>query len=243
LVDAAYDKAVEAGDLKTTDKVVLTWGTSTDNEVTRRYFENLVAQWTELMKGTKLEGKFDLEFDASFQTQWANAFRNGEYDICQGGWTGAAWDPGYLLMAYLDPDTAYSATWDTSKEMATFTVPGVNADGEVTNDEADSYTAELSLWAWWELLNGDWQAGVLDDQFRVSLIADLEGAVLTKYYSVPVMYEFSASLMGYQVDYITYEYNTFMSYGGIQYMTYNYDDAEWAEFVKENKVNGELNYK
>ena len=243
LVDAAYDKAIEAGDLKETDKVVLTYGTSTDNAAARRYYDNLKNQWIELMKGTKLEGKFDLEFDASFQSQWANAFRNGEYDICQGGWTGAAWDPGYLLMAYLDPGTAYSATWDTSKEMATFTVPGVNADGEVTNDEADSYTAELSLWAWWELLNGDWQAGVLDDQFRVSLIADLEGAVLTKYYSVPVMYEFSASLMGYQVDYITYEYNTFMSYGGIQYMTYNYDDAEWAEFVKENKVNGELNYK
>ena len=52
-----------------------------------------------------------------------------------------------------------------------------------------------------------------------------------------------ASLISFKADYITYEYNTFMAYGGIQYMTYNYDDAEWAEFVAENAVAGELNYK
>ena len=244
LVDSAYDKAVEAGDLKEGDKVVLTYGTSVDNEVTRRYYDNLVNQWTELMKGTKLEGKFELEFDASFGTKWADDFRDGAYDVCQGGWTGAAWDPGYLLMAYLDAvNYAYSAAWDTTKEMATYTVYGVDADGEVTNDANDSYTAEHDLMTWWTLLNEDWQAGVLNDEFRVGLIADLEAAVLVKYYTVPVTYEFSSSLISFQADYITYEYNTFMGYGGMQYMTYNYNDAEWAEFVAENAENGELNYK
>ncbi len=243
LVDSAYDKAVEAGDLKEGDKVVLTYGTEEDNETSRRYYDTLVTMWTDLMKGTKLEGKFELEFDASFGTKWANDFMAGAYDVCQGGWTGAAWDPGYLLMAYLDPDTAYSAAWNTSAEMRTFTVNGVNADGEVTNSAADSYTAEHSLWTWWELLNGDWQAGILNEDFRVELIANLEREILLKGYSVPVMYSFGASIMSYQVDYITYEYNTFMGYGGIQYMTYNYSDAEWADYVAENAVNGELNYK
>ena len=127
--------------------------------------------------------------------------------------------------------------------MATYTVKGVNADGEVTNNAEDSYTAEHDLMTWWTLLNDDWQAGVLDDQFRISLIADLEGAVLTKYYSVPVMYSFGASLISYKADYVTYEYNTFMAYGGIKYMYYNYSDAQWANYVAENAVNGELNYK
>ena len=249
LVDSAVAKAIEAGDLKAdangnvTDKVVLTWGTSTDNEVTRRYFDTLSAQWTELMKGTKLEGKFELEFNASFATKWADDFRAGAYDICQGGWTGAAWDPGYFLLAYLSPDYMYSKAWDTSSEMMSFTIKGVNAEGQVTNNAEDSFTAELSLMDWYDLLNEDWQSGVLKEEFRLELIAALEQVILTKYYSVPVTYEFSASLISFKADYITYEYNTFMGYGGIQYMTYNYDDAEWANFVNTNKKGGELNYK
>lgn len=243
LVNSAYDKAVAAGDLKTTDKVVLTYGASVDNEITRRYYENLKNQWTELMAGTKLEGKFELEFNASFGTTWANDFRAGAYDICQGGWTGAAWDPGYFLLAYLSPDYMYSASWDTSSEEMTFTMKGVNEDGEATNVATDTYEATMALLDWYDLLNGDWASGVLNEEFRLDLIAALEKAVLSKYYSVPVTYEFSASLMGFKTDYITYEYNTFMAYGGIQYMTYNYDDAAWADYVAKNAVNGELNYK
>ena len=249
LVDSAVEKAILAGDLKAdddgnvTDKVVLTWGTSTDNEITRRYYENLSAQFTELMKGTKLEGKFELEFNSSFGTKWADDFRAGAYDICQGGWTGAAWDPGYFLLAYLSPDYMYSAAWDTSAHMLEFTMKGVDAEGNVTNNAADSYTATKSLSDWYAVLNGAWQSGALKEEFRLSLIAALEKEILLQYYTVPVTYSFAASLISFQADYITYEYNTFMGYGGIQYMTYNYDDLEWANYVKANAVNGELNYK
>ncbi len=261
LVDSAVAKAIAAGDLKAdangnvTDKVVLTYGTSVDNDATRRNFDQLTAQWTELMKDTKLEGKFELEFNASFGDDWAKSFRGGAYDICEGGWTGAAWDPGFLLCAYLDPvNYAYSAAWDTSMEMATYSVKGVKletkvVDGEsvevitATNNADDVYTAEHSLMDWWDILNTELQAGVLNDEFRLSLIADLEAAVLKKYYSVPVTYSFGSSLISFQADYITYDYNTFMGYGGIQYMTYNYDDLEWSEYVKKNAENGELNYK
>ena len=249
LVDSAVEMAILAGDLKAdddgnvTDKVVLTWGTSTDNEITRRYYENLSAQFTELMKGTKLEGKFELEFNASFGTKWADDFRAGAYDICQGGWTGAAWDPGYFLLAYLSPDYMYSAAWDTSAHMLEFTMKGVDAEGKVTNNAADSYTATKSLSDWYDVLNGAWQSGALKEEFRLSLIAALEKEILLQYYTVPVTYSFAASLISFQADYITYEYNTFMGYGGIQYMTYNYDDLEWANYVKANAVNGELNYK
>ncbi len=243
LVDAAYDKAIADGKMKATDKVVLTYGTSTDNEVARRYYENLLNQWTELMKGTKLEGKFELEFNSSFGTKWADDFRAGAYDICQGGWTGAAWDPGYFLLAYLSPDYMYSMAWNTSAETLEFTMKGVNAEGEPTNVATDTFTATMSLLDWYDLLNGAWQSGALNEDFRLELIAALEKVILTKYYSVPVTYEFSASLISFKADYITYEYNTFMGYGGIQYMTYNYDDAAWAEYVSKNAVNGELNYK
>ncbi len=71
--------------------------------------------------------------------------------------------------------------------------------------------------------------------------AALEKEVLKVYYTVPLYNNFSASLLSYKVDYVTYEYNTFLGYGGVRYMTYNYTDAEWAKVIAEN--NGELNYK
>ncbi len=243
LVTSAYNAALEAGDIKANDKVVLTYGSSIDNEITRRYYNELSAMWTELMKGTPLEGRFELEFNASFGDNWATDFRAGGYDVCQGGWTGAAWDPGYFLLAYLSPSYMYSAAWDTSAETMEFTIRGVNESGIPTNNPEDSFTGTFSLIQWYNLLNQNWKTGALDQEFRVELIAALECEILTHYYSVPVTYSFAASLISYQVDYITYEYNTFMGYGGIQYMTYNYDDAEWAEWVKKNAVNGEINYK
>ena len=68
------------------------------------------------------------------------------------------------------------------------------------------------------------------------MIGALEEVILGEYYSVPISYSFGASLISYQVDYITYEYNTFNGYGGIQYMTYHYSDAEWAEYLKNNTL-------
>ncbi len=243
LIELAYAKALAAGDIKASDRVVLTYGTAVDNETTRRSYENLRAQWISLMAGTKLDGKFDVEFDASFGDAWADDFKAGAYDICSGGWVNAAWDPGYLLMAYIHPSWMYSATWETDKVILTHTMYGVNANGEVTNVASDSHTATHNLQKWWDLLNGEWQSGVLDEVFRVSLIAALEEQVLNHYYTVPIYNRYDASLMSYKVDYATYEYNTFMGYGGLRYLKYNYNDGEWKNYVAKNSVAGELNYK
>ncbi len=73
------------------------------------------------------------------------------------------------------------------------------------------------------------------------MFCNIQKEVLEAYYTVPIYNNFTASLLSYKVDFVTYEYNTFMSYGGVRYMTYNYDDDEWAKAVAEQ--NGELNYK
>ena len=156
-----------------------------------------------------------------------------------GGWTGAAWDPGYFLLAYLSPAYMYSAAWDTSTVTMTFTMKGVGEDG------AD-ITETMSLMDWYKCLNGnggkyDWSSNALPQEQRLQLIAALEKEVLQVYYSVPLYNNFSASMLSYKVDYISYEYNTFMGYGGIKYMHYNYTDAEWAATVAAE--GGELNYK
>ena len=238
LLTAAYNEALAAGDIKATDKVLLTFGSGAINEVVQRRCDYIKNAWIELAKGTPLEGRIDVELK-DFATKWADDFRAGAYDVCMGGWTGAAWDPGYFLLAYLSPGYMYSKAWDTSSVQMTFTMKGVGENGV-------DITETMSLMDWYNCLNGlggkyDWSSSALPEAKRLQLIAALEKEVLKVYYTVPLYNNFAASLLSYKVDYVTYEYNTFMGYGGIRYMTYNFDDAAWAEEVAKN--NGELNYK
>lgn len=223
LFDSSYDAAIRAGTLAATDRVVLTLGSSVDNASARLNYEELKRQFTAMTKGTKFEGKVDIEFDASFGTKWADDFRAGAYDICQGGWSGAAWDPGYFLLAYLSPDYMYSTAWDTSSQMLTFN-PDTGIEGDPTTGEMT-----MSLLDWYDYLNEDVAEGLVSQQYRLGIIAALEREILTAYYTVPYAYSFSATLLSYKYEYATRNYNTFMSYGGIRYMTYNYDDASWEK--------------
>jgi len=238
LVTKAYNDALAAGDIKATDKVVITMGSGAINETVQRRFDYISAAWKELVKGTPLEGRLETEVK-DFSDAWANDFRAGAYDVCMGGWTGAAWDPGYFLLAYLSPSYMYSSAWDTSSVMMTFTMEGV------AEELGGGVEHTMSLMDWYDCLNGageyDWSATSIPNSQRLQLIAALEKEVLKVYYSVPLYNNFSASLLSYKVDYVTYEYNTFMSYGGITYMTYNFDDEAWAAEVAAQ--NGELDYK
>lgn len=239
LVDSAVDAAIAAGDYNGTDKVSLVFGSGAINEAVTRQYEFIKNSWVELVKGTKLEGKLEVTLEDK-GTAWSNDFRAGAYDVCMGGWSGAAWDPGYFLLAYLSPDYMYSATWETDKVQMTFTMKGAGENGADITDT-------MSLIEWYDCLNGlegckyNWAAGQLEDSKRLSLIAALEKEVLKVYYTVPLVNSYSASLISYKWDYISREYNTFMSYGGIRYIKYAYDDAEWADVVAEN--NGKIDYK
>ena len=240
LVEKAYQQALADGEIDADDVVILTFGSSTDDEATRRHYDYLSGAWTKMCEGTSLEGRIKFEFDASFGTKWATDFRAGAYDICLGGWTGAAWNPGYFLLAYLDDNYRYATGWDTSSHMMTFTMKGVGENGADITDT-------MSLMDWYSCLNGlsgckyNWSESALKQEQRLQLIAALEGEILKTYYAVPLRNSFSASMLSYKLDYITYEYNTFMGYGGLKYAQYHYTDEEWALAVFEE--GGELDYK
>jgi len=239
LFTSAYNAALAAGDIKETDKVLLTFGSGAINEVVQRRFDYLAAALKEAVVGTPLEGRLEMELK-DYAEAWADDFRAGAYDVCMGGWSGAAWDPGYFLLAYLSPSYMYSTAWDTANTQMTFTMKGVGENGS-------DITETMGLLDWYGCLNGytdakyDWSANALEQSQRLQLIAALEREVLKVYYTVPLYNNFSASMLSYKVDYVTYEYNTFMNYGGIKYMTYNFDDEGWAAEVA--KYEGELNYK
>ena len=240
LLTEAYNETVAAGKMTETDVVELTFGTSTINDIVTRRHNYVKEAWKKLAEGTPLEGRLVFSDDYEAGSKWADDFRAGKYDICMGGWTGAAWDPGYFLLAYLSPDYMYSTAWDTSSQLLTFTMVGVAEDG-------GDITDTMSLMDWYDCLNGnsgckyDFSSNALEESQRLQLIAALEREVLSVYYTVPVYYNFSASLISYKLDYVTYEYNTFMGYGGIKYATYNYTDAAWAAEVAAQ--GGEIDYK
>jgi hypothetical protein len=135
----------------------------------------------------------------------------------------------------------YSSAWETDKITMTFTMEGV------AEELGGGVEHTMTLLEWYDCLNGakgaqfDWSSNAIPESQRLQLIAALEKEVLKVYYTVPLQNEFSASLISYQMDYITYEYNTFMGYGGIKYMTYNFDDAAWAAEVE--RQGNQLDYR
>lgn len=228
-LNEAIAEAKAAGDFKDGDKVVLDMGTGTINEPTTRLKNNLLKHWTNLVKGTELEGKFEVTLSDK-GSAWSNDFRSGSYDVCIGGWTGAAWDPGYFLLAYLSPDYMYSAAWDTSNAMLTF---------QLSDHTIDPKEHTYSLLTWYDILNGDssapfnWSSGYLSEDLRAELIAAIEKEILNVSYTVPIYNSYSASLISYKIEYKSRTYNTFMAYGGIKYMKYNYSDSEWTKYVAD----------
>ena len=239
LVNEAYQEALAAQTISSTDVVKLTVGTSAIDEASQRQFNFIKNTLEEMVKGTALEGRVTAEL-VDKGTKWAEDFRGGAYDICTGGWSGAAWDPGYFLLAYLSPEYMYSKAWKTDETMMTFTVRNGNLE------TGADVTETMSLMDWYDCLNGDpeasydWSAGVIADDIRCELIAALEKQILQVYYTVPLLYNYSSALISYKIEYASRTYNTFMSYGGIKYMTYNYNDGDWAEFV--NSQGGSINY-
>ena len=247
-MDLAKQKMVEAIEILNADAdhygydatkdITIIFGSSSDTDKQRFRCEFLQGVLNELTKGTALEGKIKLVFDASAGSGWADAFRTGKTQIGFGyGFSGNAFNPFDIIGAFVDPSDGlnYHAYWDTTKVEMTLTLPvGENgADEEIT----------MNLQNWYYCLNGraeqykqeftyNFDAGKVDSSVRLTILAALEEIVLKESRSVMLIGDASGSLLSAKYSYINYDYNTFMGYGGIRYMTVNYTDFEWNQFVK-----------
>ena len=238
LVDEAVSKAIAAGDYPQGEKVVLTYGIAEQTANTDRIKNWFQSAFDKMTEGTKLAGLVKIEYFIFSVSNWSEQFANGEYDLCFGAWGSAAFNPAYLLCeTQISSDNRYAIGWDPTTVSVT-----VKATPDAKHEDG-VYTYNLEQWRL--ILQGKEGCPVnfknfpMDDQ--LAALGAVETAILQAYYSVPVFSRYSASLMGYKTDYISYEYNTFMGYGGIRYMSYNFDDAEWSAFVQSK--GGELNYK
>lgn len=237
LMTSAYNKAKADGNYRDGEKIILTFGVSeitANTDRTKNWFQ---AAFDDATKGTALEGKISIEYFIFSDKTWSDQFKKGEYDLCFGAWSNAPFNPAYLLCETQIGEVRWAQEWDPTK---------VNVTVKATPDADHKdgiYTYNLEQWR--NILQGEdkdlpnFKNFSMEDQ--LTALGAVEAAILKEYYSVPVFSLYSASLMGYKTDYVTYEYNTFMGYGGIRYMSYNFDDTEWAAFVAEK--GGTLNYK
>ena len=244
--DSAYDQAIEQGLMDEVDVVQITVGTpNTTSTFYNNGYDFIVNNYTEAVKGTKLEGKLTFTRDGTLGNAFSEALKSNQVDMLFGvGWTGSTFDPYGLIEAYTSANYQYDPSWDTTTDELAITL----------GDE--TYTA--TVWDWTKAISGEVVTGknaageTVELSFpystdteeadkRITVLGALESAVLMHYDFIPLMGDSSALLKGMKVEYYTEDEVFPMGRGGVKYMTFNYTDAEWDAYVAEQ--GGTLNYK
>ena len=230
--------------------ITLVYGSSADNDKQRfraTYIQDIL---DDLTKGTALEDKIDVVFDASAGSKWAEAFRSGATQIGFGyGFSGNPFNPFDIIGAFVNPDDSlnYHMYWDTSKIDMTLTMPAGDYEGA-------GETITMSVQNWYYCLNGlateeeqpvqyNWDAGFAPADARLTILSALEELTIKESRSVMLIADSGGSFLGAKFSYFSDVENVFMGFGGIRYMEVNYTDAEWTQFVKDHNNNLESEYK
>jgi ABC-type transport system substrate-binding protein len=221
--------------------ITLVYGSSVDNAKQRFRATYLQDVLDDLTKGTALEDKIDVVFDASAGDKWAEAFRSGKTQIGFGyGFSGNPFNPFDIVGAFVNPDDNlnYHMYWDTSAIDMTLTMPAGDYEGA-------GQTITMSVQNWYYCLNGlaasekqaktyNWGAGFAPVEARLTILSALEELTIKESRSVMLIAESGGSFLGAKFSYFSDVENVFMGFGGIRYMEVNYTDAEWTDYVKAN---------
>ncbi len=233
-----------------TKNITLVYGSSADTDKQRFRADYLQDVIDDLTKGTALEDKIDVVFDASAGAQWAEAFRTGATQIGFGyGFSGNAFNPFDIVGAFVNPDDDlnYHMYWDTSAVDMTLTMPAGDYAGA-------GETITMSVQNWYYCLNGlaedegqaqtyNWGAGFAPAEARLTILSALEELTIKESRSVMLIADGGGSFLGAKFKYFSEDEHTFMGFGGIQYMEVVYTDAEWADFVAANNNDLSNEYK
>ena len=233
-----------------TKNITIVYGSSADTDKQRFRADYLQGILDDLTKGTELEDKIDVVFDASAGAKWADAFRTGATQIGFGyGFSGNAFNPFDIIGAFVNPDDSlnYHMYWDTSSIDMTLTMPAGDYEGA-------GQTITMSVQNWYYCLNGlaetegqaktyNWDAGFAPTEARLVILSALEELTIKESRSVMLIADGGGSFLGAKFSYFSEDEHTFMGFGGLRYIEVNYTDAEWAEFVKANNNDLSAEYK
>ena len=233
-----------------TKDITLVYGASTDTDKQRFRAGYLQDVLDDLTKGTALEGKIKVKFDASAGAQWAEAFRTGATQIGFGyGFSGNAFNPFDIIGAFVNPDDSlnYHMYWDTSSIPMTLTLPAGDYEGA-------GETITMSIQNWYFCLNGlaatekqektyNWGEGFAPAEARLVILSALEEVTIKESRSVMLIADGGGSFLGAKFSYFSETEHTFMGFGGMRYMEVNYTDDEWKAFVAQNNNDLSSEYK
>ncbi len=222
-----------------TKNITLVYGSSTDTDKQRFRAGYLQDVLDDLTKGTALEDKIDVVFDASAGDKWSDAFRSGKTQIGFGyGFNGNPFNPFDIIGSFVNPDDNlnYHMYWDTTAIDMTLTMPAGDYAGA-------GETITMSVQNWFFCLNGlaesenapktyNWDAGYAPVEARLMILSALEELTIKESRSVMLIASSGGSFLGAKFSYITDVENVFMSFGGLRYIEVNYTDAEWTDYVK-----------
>lgn len=246
LFNEAYDKAVEAGIYNGTDTILITIGMP--NNVSSYYrsgYEFLVNNFTEAVKGTKLEGKLKFEYETTLTSSFAGPLDSNAVNMLFGvGWGASALDPYSVIGAYTYDDYKYDpSAWKSSTTMMEFDIEGVTYEASILSwtKAIEGDTVEITNVKTGETTKYSCTNESHSTEERIRLLAALECFVLKTYNMIPINNSATASMLSYKVSYGSDKYILGVGYGGVRYLTYHYTDAEWSEFIKLGE--GSVNYK
>ena len=234
----------------TNKHITLVYGSSSDTAKQRFRATYLQEILDDLTKGTALEDKIDVVFDASAGNAWADAFRTGQTQIGFGyGFSGNAFNPFDIIGAFVNPDDSlnYHMYWDTANIDMTLTMPEGDYAGA-------GETITMSIQNWYFCLNGlaetenqaktyNWGEGFAPAEARLVILSALEEVTIKESRSVMLIADGGGSFLGAKFSYFSEDEHTFMGFGGIRYMEVNYTDAEWTAFVASNGNDLSTEYK
>ncbi len=224
-----------------TKNITLIYGSSSDNDKQRFRANYIQDVLDNLTKGTALEDKIDVVFDASAGAEWSSAFRSGKTQIGFGyGFSGNPFNPFNVVGGFVNPDDSlnYHMYWDTSAIDMTLTMPAGNYEGA-------GETITMSVKNWFFCLNGlaetekqpktyNWDAGYAPVEARLMILSALEELTIKESRSVMLIASSGGSFLGAKFSYFSDVENVFMGFGGIRYMQVNYTDSEWTDYVKSH---------
>ena len=233
-----------------TKNITLVYGSSADTDKQRFRASYLQDVLDGLTKGTELEDKIDVVFDASAGAKWADAFRSGATQIGFGyGFQGNAFNPFDIIGAFVNPEDSlnYHMYWDTSAINMTLTMPAGDYEGA-------GETITMPIQNWYFCLNGlaetenqthtyNWDAGKAPVEARLMILSALEEVTIKESRSVMLVADGGGSFLGAKFSYFSEDEHTFMGFGGLRYIEVNYTDAEWADYVAANNNDLSAEYK
>lgn len=217
LFTEAYDKALAAGDIQENDGVEIefvVYKTTDSNLKIANFVKEAV---TQAAVGSKLEGKIEFKITAD-EDYYAHS-KSGLFDIIITSWGGNDFNPFGVMDVYCNEEKIFEYGFKPSVEQLT-----INLDGQ---DIVKTYKQ------WCDALNsGEYSAA--DYNTRTTILAAIEKGILNKYICPVYLYSTTTGLHSRKVKFAAEEYVANVGFGGVRFMTYNADDAEWAQYCKDN---------